>query len=103
MNGTPKSERVNFGTQVVYLRPEDLDRLERPSPDPDEFLPKDPPEAISLLSLVTPLFGELVAQYGWRNVSDAEAGHRFAVAYLRERLAASGGLHPAHIHKPSDA
>jgi hypothetical protein len=91
MNGTPKSERVNFRTQVVYLRPEDLERLDGPPPDPAEFLPKDPGEAFNLLSLVAPLFGELVAEYGWRNMSEAEAGHWFAVAYLRERSPLQGG------------
>ncbi len=102
MSHTPESERVNFGTQVVYLSPEDIERLDGPPPDPDEFLPKDPGEAFDLLSLVAPPFGKLVAQYGWRDLSDAEAGHRFAVSHLRQRIATSGGLHPSSIRKPSD-
>jgi hypothetical protein len=102
LNGTPNWECVIFGTQIVYLHPEDLERLDGPPPHPAEFLPEDPGESFNPLSLVAPIFGELVGRYGWRNLSDAGAGHRFAVDYFRERLAASGGSILRASLKPSD-
>lgn len=92
LDTNPNWEHVIFGTQIVYLHPEDLARMDGPLPDPAEFLPADPEGSVSLLSLVEPAFGEMIGRYGWRKLSDAELGHRLVADDFRERFRAEGRL-----------
>lgn len=85
LDDDPNWHRVIFGTQVVYLHPEDIERLAGPPPDPTEFLPADP-ESFNLLRLIEPVLGEMIGRYGWRKLSDAEVGHRLVVNEFRKRF-----------------
>lgn len=88
LDDDPNWERVVFGTQTVYLHPEDIERLAAPLPKPADLLPADAEGSFSLLRLVEPVVGELIGRYAWRKLSDAETGHRLVVEDFRERFRA---------------
>jgi hypothetical protein len=86
LDSDPSWERVIFGTQIVYLHPEDMEVLAGPLPDPTQFMPADSEESFNLLRLIEPVFGELIGRYAWGKLSDAEAGHKLVADGFRARF-----------------
>jgi hypothetical protein len=82
----PGFERVVFGTQVIYLHPEDIELLDGPLPVASDFMPADPEAPFNVLAIDAPLVGELISRTGWRSLSKAEIGHRVIADDFRKRL-----------------
>lgn len=83
----PTWQRVIFGTQVVILHPEDIERMAGPLPDPAELL-QPAEESFDLLSILDPVFGDLVSRHAWHKLAEAKAGHRLIADGLRKQLGA---------------